>query len=92
MRSPSATFFLRKFKGTFYFVENYVIIDISQCSWKLWGIEGEYLHMTKNEHKTLLAKIESTSKEVANNPAKARELLVKAGICTKKGNLKKPYK
>lgn len=48
--------------------------------------------MTKKEHKALLAKITSTSKEVTNNPAKAKELLQKAGICTKNGNLKKPYR
>ena len=34
--------FLRKFKGTCGFVESYVIIDISQFSWRQWGIEGEF--------------------------------------------------
>ena len=36
-----------KFERTFCFVENYVIIGISQYSWKLWGIEGEFRYDEK---------------------------------------------
>lgn len=32
------------------------------------------------------------SKEIKNNPEKAKELLIRAGICTPTGRLRKPYK
>lgn len=47
--------------------------------------------MTKREHKQLVAKMKNTAKEVARDSVRAKELLMKAGICTKKGTLKKAY-
>lgn len=48
--------------------------------------------MTDQEHKQLASKIKKTAEEVAKSPTKAKELLFKAGICDKKGNLKQVYR
>jgi hypothetical protein len=48
--------------------------------------------MTENGRKNLTAKMKSTSKEIAGNKKRAKELLMKAGICTRSGALRKAYK
>lgn len=48
--------------------------------------------MSKEEYTKLLEAIEKKDKEIESHPEKAKELLVEAGICTKSGNLTKPYK
>ena len=48
--------------------------------------------MTENQVQTYIAKMKKFTKKVASSPTQSRNLLVKAGIITDKGNLKKPYK
>lgn len=48
--------------------------------------------MTDKERKKILLEMEEYIKKVSSSKKKSREFLVKAGICTKKGNLRKPYK
>jgi hypothetical protein len=49
-------------------------------------------NMTKAEYKQAEAAVKNQQREVAKSPERARELLVKAGIITIKGNTRKPYK
>ena len=48
--------------------------------------------MTDKQLKTYIADLKKFTKKVAASPADSRDLLIKAGIITDKGNLKKPYK
>ena len=48
--------------------------------------------MSNEEYNRLMKKIEDRITENKNNPQKAKETLVHAGIITEKGNLRKPYK
>ncbi len=48
--------------------------------------------LVSKETKELLKNMEKYSREVASSPEKSKQFLVKAGICTEKGNLKKIYK
>ncbi len=47
--------------------------------------------MTSKKHKQLSKEIEKIAKKAAKSEADAQELLIKAGIYTKSGNLKKAY-
>lgn len=48
--------------------------------------------MTEKERQGLVNEIRKQTKIVAKSAVKGRQLLVDAGICTPKGNLKKAYK
>jgi len=48
--------------------------------------------MTDKEREKLLSEMEEYIKKVSSSKKKSRDFLVKAGICTKKGNLRKPYR
>jgi hypothetical protein len=48
--------------------------------------------MTHADYKRSEATVKRLRREVADSPATAKALLVKAGIITKKGNTRKPYK
>lgn len=48
--------------------------------------------MTDKERKKLLSEMEEYIKKVSSSKEKSLEFLVKAGICTPKGNLRKLYK
>lgn len=48
--------------------------------------------MTEKERKELLKYMEKLKKKFAGDKEAAREFLVSAGIYTKKGNLRKPYR
>lgn len=48
--------------------------------------------MSKTEYEVLKKLLDEKKKQIKNNPAEARSVLVKAGIFTEKGTLKKVYK
>lgn len=48
--------------------------------------------MSKSEYESFKKILDKKKREIRNNPAEARSVLVKAGIFTEKGNLKKVYK
>jgi hypothetical protein len=48
--------------------------------------------MTEKQVKAYIAGMKKFTKKVASSSADSRNLLIKAGIITDKGNLKKPYK
>jgi len=48
--------------------------------------------MTKKQLKELINKMEKSARKSIATPKKAMDLLVRAGICTPKGNLKRPYR
>lgn len=48
--------------------------------------------MTKAEYMRAEAAVKKQQREAAKSPEHARKLLVKAGIITSKGNIRKPYK
>ena len=48
--------------------------------------------MTQFEIDKFIEKAKAITKEVTSSKAKAREFLYKAGICTKKGKLRKIYR
>ena len=48
--------------------------------------------MNKTEYDIVKKLLEKRTKEIKNNQAEARSVLVRAGIFTEKGNLKKVYK
>lgn len=48
--------------------------------------------MTEKEVRTYIAEMKKFAKKVSSSPKKSRDFMVKAGILTPKGNLKKPYK
>ncbi len=48
--------------------------------------------MNKTEYDIVKKLLEKRTKEIKNNQTEARSVLVRAGIFTEKGNLKKVYK
>jgi len=48
--------------------------------------------MTTKEIKTKIKEMKKYSKKLASSKSASKEFLVKAGICTKKGNLKQAYR
>lgn len=48
--------------------------------------------MTDKETKKYVQEMKKFTKKASSSPSTSRKMLVRAGICTKKGNLKKPYK
>jgi len=48
--------------------------------------------MTAKEHKKYIASMKRYANKILASPAESKKLLVKAGIYTDKGNLKKPYR
>lgn len=48
--------------------------------------------MTKKEAKAYTDKARAFTKRVTSSSQKSRQFLVNAGICTTKGNLKKPFR
>ena len=48
--------------------------------------------MTDKEPKKIVQDMKKYAKEVTSSQKKSKEFLIKAGICTPKGNLRKPYK
>ena len=48
--------------------------------------------MSEEETKAYIAEMKRFTKKVSSSPKESRRFLVKAGILTPKGNLKKPYK
>lgn len=48
--------------------------------------------MSKDEIKQTVKEMKEYTKELKNNPEKAKQFLVNAGIYTKSGNLTKNYK
>jgi hypothetical protein len=48
--------------------------------------------MTDQETKEYVDEMKKYTKKIATSSKKSKDFLVKAGICTPKGNLKKPYK
>lgn len=48
--------------------------------------------MTDKEPKKIVKDMKAFEKTISSSSKKSREFLVKAGICTPKGNLRKPYK
>jgi hypothetical protein len=49
-------------------------------------------HMTDKEPKKIASEMEAYIKKISASKKKSIEFLVKAGICTPKGHLRKPYK
>lgn len=47
---------------------------------------------TSPETAELIMKINKSAKEILSSKEKSRAFLVKAGICTEKGNLRKAYR
>jgi hypothetical protein len=47
---------------------------------------------TAEEIERLIQKMRETRERVADNPEEARRILHAAGICTRSGRLKKPYR
>lgn len=48
--------------------------------------------MSKSEYEAIKKLLDKKRKEIKNNQTEARSVLVRAGIFTEKGNLKKVYK
>lgn len=48
--------------------------------------------MTETETKKYVKKMEEYTKKISSSSEKSKKFLIKAGICTPKGNLKKNYK
>jgi hypothetical protein len=48
--------------------------------------------MSKSEYEVVKKLLDKKRKEIKNNQAEARSVLVRAGIFTEKGNLRKVYK
>ena len=56
------------------------------------GIYRRMREMTEKEVKAYLAEMKKFADKVSSSPKASRDFLVKAGILTPKGNLKKPYR
>lgn len=48
--------------------------------------------MTAKQVKRYISEMKKFTKVSSSDPKLSRNILVKAGICTKKGNLTRPYK
>jgi hypothetical protein len=48
--------------------------------------------MTLKEHKKYISNMKQFAKQIATSSNEAKKLVVRAGIYTEKGNLRKPYK
>jgi len=48
--------------------------------------------MTDKEPKKIVRDMRKFEKKITSSSEKSKKLIIKAGICTPKGNLRKPYK
>jgi len=58
----------------------------------IYGVGEKGEAMTTKEHKTYITNMKQFVKQIATSSTEAKKLVVKAGIYTDKGNLRKPYK
>lgn len=55
-------------------------------------IENGDIIMTDKEPKNIVRDMKKYEKKITSSSEKSKKLIIKAGICTAKGNLRKPYK
>jgi len=55
-------------------------------------IEDGGIIMTDKEPKKIVRDMRKFEKKITSSSEKSKKLIIKAGICTPKGNLRKPYK